>query len=53
LFGKARNIPGTNPLPLTFNGYACDERVFTKNEIASCIDVMTKNNYDLLFYNHV
>jgi len=33
------------PLPLTFNDYACGERAFTNNKIASCVDVITKNNY--------
>jgi len=32
-------------LSVTFNDYACGERAFTNNEIASYIDIMTKNNY--------
>jgi len=47
---KLEIIQELTRLPLTFNSYACGERAFTNNEIASYIDVMTKNNYGLNVY---
>jgi len=53
--GKIETFQELTPAPY-LNGHTCDERVFTNNEFASCIEAMTKNNYRYVvfffFYNH-
>jgi len=40
--GKLKIFQRLTPTSPTFDGYACGIRAFTNNEVASCIDVLTK-----------